>query len=107
MFSTGKQKIILRTHLNNKPDVIRLHSHGVKDNKNIKIVGYYCYSKNSSNAINGGTAILIKHNIKHTINDDFISNMLEITIDTPVGRLSLATAYLPPRRPYLPYPDFH
>ena len=62
---------------------------------------------NSSEEMNDGSAILIKQNLKHRINDDYDTDMLQVTIDTDTGPINIATTYLPPRRPFLPITDFH
>lgn len=49
----------------------------------------------------------MKKEITHNINDDFITDVIEVIIETTLGNVSIATTYLPPRRPYLPFPDFH
>lgn len=55
----------------------------------------------------GALTILIKENTKHKIKDNFLTNTIQIILQTSVADISIATNYLPPRRPYLPYPDFH
>ena len=101
-----------RHHLSNTykeidPDIILLNSHGVKQQDTLKVYGYITYKINSSNEPNDGSAILIKTNIRHKIKDDFLTDTLQITIETTLGPINLATTYLPPRRPYFPFPDFH
>ncbi len=61
------------------------------------------YSANLSD----GSAIGIKYNIGHKLFDDFITDVLAIEIETSLGPIQIATTYLPPRRPFLPYPDIH
>ena len=89
------------------PDIILINGHGNKTNKNIKIYSYKTYQVNSSEEMNDGSAILIKQNLKHRINDDYDTDMLQVTIDTDTGPINIATTYLPPRRPFLPITDFH
>lgn len=98
---------LTNTYLKLNPDIVLINSHGITDNMPIKIQGYQSYTINKLNEIHDGIAILIKNNIKHTIQDEFITNVLQVTIETTLGKISLATTYLPPRRPYLPYPDIH
>lgn len=47
-----------------------------------------------------------KKSLRHKINN-FIADTLETIIHTTLGTISIATAYLPSRRPYSPFPDFH
>lgn len=68
---------------------------------------YSPYTKNICNEYNDGTAILIKQNIKHYIIDNFLTNTKEVEVETSLKEISVATDYLLPKRPYLPYPDFH
>lgn len=89
------------------PDIIFLNSHGVKTHESLYIKGYTAYLKNNTNKKFDGPAILIKSPIKHKIIDDYITDVIELRIETPTGTLSIATTYLPPRRPYLPFPDIH
>lgn len=101
-----------KSHLTNiyleiDPDIILINSHRLKEEENIKIPGYNSYNKNIYNEISDGIAILVKNTIKYKIKDEFITNCLEIIIDTSLGKISIATTYLPPRRQYLPFPDVH
>ena len=89
------------------PDVILLNSHGMKSQENIKIYNYTTYLINSNDELHDGSAILVKHNLKHKIKDDYDTDILQITIETSTGPINIATTYLPPRRPYLPITDFH
>ncbi len=89
------------------PHIILINSHGLKTEEHIKIPGYTTYQKNSTQELSDGSAILIKNNIKHRTDDDYITDLLEIIIETEIGEIGIATTYLPPRRPFLPYPDFH
>lgn len=72
-----------------------------------KIPGYTTYQMNSSNEMHDGSAILIKSHIKHRLDDNYITDFIDIAFETENGLLNIATTYLPPRRPYLPFPDFH
>ena len=99
--------ILINTYKNINPDIILINSHGVKTGENIKVYGYSSYIINSSNELSDGSAILIKQNLKHKIKDNFDTDFLQITIETDTGPINIATTYLPPRRPYLPFTDFH
>lgn len=50
-----------------------------------------------------GVALAIKRQLKHHIIDN--QEFFAVEIETTRGPINLATAYLPPRRPFLPYPD--
>lgn len=89
------------------PDLILINSHGLKSSENIKIYPYVTYKINTSEERQDGSAILIKPNLKYKIKDDYDTDIIQATIDTSTGPINIATTYLPPRRPYLPFPDFH
>ena len=78
---TNKSNLII-TYKTIDPDIILLNSHGVKTEEPLKIYGYTTYKINSSNERNDGSAILIKSHIKHKIEDNFITDVLQIKIDT-------------------------
>ena len=103
----NRKNNLINTYLDLNPDIILINSHGLNEEENIKISGYNCYSKNIFNELNDGIAILIKRKFRHRINDDFLTNFLEIKIETTLGPISIATTYLPPRRAFLPFPDIH
>lgn len=42
-----------------------------------------------------GSAILIKTQIKHQLIDDFITDVTEIKVETPIGPISIATTHYP------------
>ena len=99
--------ILTNTYMTINPHIILINSHGLKTEENIKIQGYTSHKINSSNELHDGCAILVKDNIKHRIKDNYMTDILQITIETHTGPINIATTYLPPRRPYLPIPDFH
>ena len=68
---------------------------------------YISYIINTTNELHDGSAILIKQSIKHKINDRYDTYIFQITIDTNTGLVNIGTTYLPPRRQYLPFRDFH
>lgn len=105
-WSTNKHNL-LNVYKEINPDIFLLISHGLKEGENIKIPGYNTYSKNTSNEISDDSAILVKRDIKHRINDNFLTDVLDKTVETTVVPVAIATTYLPPRRPNLPYPDSH
>ena len=92
-------------YLKEDPDIIRINSHCVKNNENIKIFGYNVYQKNSLNEDHAGVAIAIKRNIRHELIDDFDEDFLALKLNTNRGPFVIGTAYMPPRRQQFPYPD--
>ena len=89
------------------PHIILINSHGMKEEETLKLQGYITYKINSTQERNDGNAILIKNNIKHKVDKDYITDVLEVIIDTDIGEVGIATTYIPPRRAFLPFPDFH
>lgn len=95
----NRKNELINKYIEENPDIILINSHGLIDNENIKIRGYTSYTKNIFNEYHDGTAVLIKQNIKHKIIDEFITNTVKIKIETTIGPISIATNYLPLRRP--------
>ncbi len=89
------------------PDIILINSHGLKNDSKLKIPGYCTYQINSTNSISDGSAIAVRYNVQHKLKDDFITDFLAVELQTTLGPIMVATTYLPPRRPYLPYPDMY
>lgn len=58
------------------PHTILINSHGLKNTDQLKIQGYTTYKINTSEEINDGSAILIKNNIQHRIDDNYIMDVL-------------------------------
>lgn len=88
------------------PDIILINGHGLRDDARLKIPGYKIYQRNTNNEPMDGVAIAVRRNIRHRIEEDFLSETLAINTDTADGPLIIATSYLPPRRPFVPHPDF-
>ena len=88
------------------PDIILLNSTGVTDCNKMKIFNYNVYQRNTLSERHSGIAIAIRKNIPHKLLDNFQEDFLAIQVDTNRGPIVVSTAYLPPRRPYLPYQDF-
>lgn len=97
-WKTNKTNLV-NTYLQINPDIIHTQS--------LYIAGYNIYTKNTFGEMHDGSVILVKSSIKLTVIDDFITDMIELKQQTTVGIISIATTYLPLRRPYLPFPDFH
>lgn len=87
------------------PDVILINATGVRDDTNMKIYTYKVYQRNARNEDHAGVAIAIKNNIQHKIISNFNEDFLAVQIQTEIGPVILATAYLPPRRDYMPMQD--
>lgn len=87
------------------PDIILINEHSLNNDKKIKLFNYDVYQSNKTNEQNDGVAIAIKRNLKHKLIDDFTSEILAINVTTTIGEITIATIYLPPRRPYLPAND--
>ncbi len=79
----------------------------MKTNEDLKIPGYIVHKINYTESLADGSAIAIKHQIKYKLYDSFDTDFLAVEIDTNLGPVIIATTYLPPRRPYLPYTDMH
>ena len=88
------------------PDIILINSHGLTNEQSLKIPGYRIHRKSTTNNQHDGTAIAIKHRLQHKLYDDFISDLLAIDVMTMTGKVTIATLYQPPSRPYIPTPDF-
>ena len=84
-----------------------INSHGLKSDQFLKIPGYKTYKINTSESLADGSAIALKYNITHKLYDDFETDVLAVEIQTTLGPIIIATAYLPPRRLYVPFPDFY
>ena len=97
---------LANAYLKVAPDILLLNAHGCTDAQRMKIFPYVIYQQNESGRKHDGVAIGVRRDIPHTITRDFLSETMAVTIDTAQGKLTLATSYLPPSRPYLPVIDF-
>ena len=68
----------------------------MKSNEEIKIPGYRVYKVNYSENNSDGSAISIKHDIKHKLLDHFDTDFLAVQIETSLGPIIIAITYLPP-----------
>ncbi len=103
----SNKQSLLNHYLQVKPDIILINSHGLTDTEQLKIPSYKVYKINSTGTNNDGSAIAVKPDISHKLFDDFMTDFLAIEINTAHGPIIISTTYLPPRRPYLPFPDMH
>lgn len=88
------------------PHIILINSHGKKKGEIIKIYNYDVYQRNVLNETNSGVAIAIRKDTKYRINESYTSDMISVTIETSLGEIDIATAYVPFRIGYIHYPDF-
>lgn len=72
----------------------------------MKIACCNLYERYVFDDVDNRIAIAVKRNINHKIGDDFIPNTSQIRVQTTLGPVTIVTTYLPPRRVYLPCPDF-
>ncbi|MFV0503605.1 MAG: hypothetical protein ACK5LT_06515, partial [Lachnospirales bacterium] len=105
-WSTNKHSLI-NYYLQEVPDVILINSHGLKSDQFLKIPGYKTYKINASESLADGSAIALKYNITLKLYDDFETDALTVEIQTTLGPIIIATTYLLPRKPYVPFPDFY
>ena len=103
----GRKHDLSNTYRQLDADIILLNSHGLTNDHKLKISGYKVFQINRSNTLNDGVALAIKTRLTfNNLQDDFLSDTLAFDIETVDGPLTIATSYLPPRRPFLPHPDF-
>ncbi len=105
-WKTNKYSLI-PNYLSINPDIILISSHGLKSKEELKIPGYKIHKINYSEEISDGSAIAMKYNTQHKLFDNFDTDFLAIENETSLGPIIIATTYLPPRRPFLPYTDMH
>lgn len=97
---------LTNTYKEINPDIILLNRHELKGEP-LKILRYTTHKINTDNDLHDGIAILVKNPMKQKVTNDFLTDILQITVETNTGPIYIATTYLPPRRPYLLIPDFH
>lgn len=103
----NNKESLITNYLETKPDIILTNSHGLKDTDSMKIPGYKCHKINTTQALHDGSAIAIKYNLQYKLLDNFETDFLAVEVNTTLGPVIIATTYLPPRRPYLPFPDMY
>lgn len=87
-------------------DIVLINEHGVKAGEDMKIASFNVYKKNELNERRSGCAIGIRNSLVYRVREDFESDLLSIEIETSLGPIIIATAYIPPRVGYLHYPDY-
>ena len=89
------------------PEIILINDHSLLDSDfPLKIQHYTVYTSIKRNEIHSGTAIAIKSNIKHTLKDDFISDLLSVKVETRLGPVFMATDYILPKIGFLTFSDY-
>ena len=83
------------------PDIILLNEHNVTDDETLKIYNYNIYTTNKENERHAGAAIGIRKGLTFRLHDDFYSDFIGLTVTTRQGPITIATAYVPPRRNYI------
>ena len=106
-WSFDRRNELCNTYRKHDPDIILLNSHGLPDTERIKIFQYNTYQTNKSGRNNDGVAIAIKTTITHKLIENLAPEIIAAEINTTQGPIIIATLYLPPRRPYIPYPDLY
>ena len=96
---------LCNSYANIDPDIILINSHGCNSNQTIKIFNFHVYQRNQSEQLNDGVAIAVKKGLKHRIINNFNNEIMAVQITTTMGEVILSTAYLPPRRDFLPYEE--
>lgn len=86
----------------NKVDIALISETHLNDNKIIKIDNYCVYNTNHPDSTShGGSAIIIKNNIKHNIHSEFQEDWLQATTITirenRMGPINVSAIYCPPK----------
>ena len=106
-WSHDRRNELCNTYRLHDPDIILINSHGLTDSQRIKIFPYNTYQTNKSGQRNDGVAIAIKSTITHKLIENLAPEIIAVEVNTTHGPIIIATLYLPPRRPYIPYPDLN
>ena len=88
------------------PDIILINSHGNTNDQQIKIFNYTVHQSNKHQQPNDGVAIAVKRGLQYKLINNFRDEIMALEIATTMGEIVIGTAYLPPRRNYLPMADF-
>lgn len=93
---------LIKTYKEINPHTIVINGNGMKKTQLIRILGYITYQANTTGELHDGSEIPIKAYIKHKLGE-----FLDLSIESDIGEINIATTYLPPRRPYIPFQDYH
>ena len=102
-----RKQILANQYLALAPDVILINAHGCTDDDKITIYPYKVFQQNRNGRAHDGVAIAVRPGLNFTIMRDFVSETLAVSVETAQGKVTLATSYLPPLRPYVPAYDFN
>lgn len=80
------------------PDIILVNSHGETNPRNIYIKRYTASLKNTFQEMHDGSAVLIKTNIKLKVKDEFLPNVTEVKLETPMGTIYINSSNIPPTK---------
>ena len=99
------EKTITLPHIQpNLPRHNTYHPYSLIDNERLNIYNYNALQFNEHHV---GTAIATKKPLTYRLIDYFLSDIIAITIDTTLGPVTIGTDYIPPRRRYINYIDYH
>lgn len=60
----------------------------------MKIPGYITYQSNITKELNDGSPILIKFHINYRLDDDYLTDILDIEVKTSLGKINITTIHL-------------
>lgn len=96
----NKQELEILLKLN-KIDIALISETHLNDNRTILIDNYSVYNTNHPDGTShGGTAVLIKNNIRHNVHSAFREEWLQattITINEKFGPINISAIYCPPK----------
>lgn len=107
LHSETRKHNLINTYLDINPHIILINGHGMKQKEHIKVPGFITYQLSSSDELHDGCTLLIRSHIKHKLDNNYITDFKDISFETEIGDINIATTSLPPRRPYLPFPNSH
>lgn len=85
----------------NKIDIALISETHLNDRKNFKMDNYYAYcTHHPDTTSHGGSAIIVKSNIKHHLHSEFKEDWLQattITINESIGPINVSAIYCPPK----------
>lgn len=87
---------LIKTYKTLNPGNLLLHSQMNTKHRNISIPGYTTCLKNTTGEMHDGSAALIKTRIKHKIKGDYLTNTLEIKLETLTGITPVNQITVPP-----------
>ncbi|KAJ8735272.1 hypothetical protein PYW07_006892 [Mythimna separata] len=95
---TQELEVLLKA---NKVDIALISKTHLNDHKKVKIDNYSIYNTNHPDCTaHGGSAVIIKNNIKHHLHSEFREEWMQsttVTIDGYLGPINVSAIYCPPR----------